>query len=296
MKDITAYKAELVASWVESMLFGIFSVLFCHAMSILTRKSCHGARDINWPLLLASVSIFIGAGGHLVVVLCRAIAAFIDDDNGGPALYYDILKAPLEISQASIQIVVSFLGDSMAVYRVFVVYNRSYVAITIPIVCLCATLVASIASVILIASSATKAVPLYAPKLEKWMSAFFALTFTTSVLSTCLIAVRLWYKGSRTEHYILERKKTYLTAQKIFIESAMLYSSVMMIYLITYLTKTNYNIIFGDMVCPTIGIAFSLITIRVHGTLHCAAKGTSGTSSSELISGSYKSEIDRTAN
>lgn len=56
----------------------------------------------------------------------------------------------------------------------------------------------------------------------------------------------------------------------------MLYSSVMMIYLITYLTKTNYSIIFGDMVrasihgrsitvncylnkvCPTIGIAFSL--------------------------------------
>ena len=54
---------------------------------------------------------------HLAIILRRALDAFIDhrNDEGGPVAYYGNLRSALEVSQASFQIAISFLGDSMAV-------------------------------------------------------------------------------------------------------------------------------------------------------------------------------------
>jgi len=87
------------------------------------------------------------------------------------------------------------------------------------------------------------------------------------VLHLLLIAIRLSFAHRRAKEHSTKRTiSQFASIQRLMIESASLYSGVMLIYLVTYMTKTNYSIIFGDMVAPVIGIAFSLITIRMNDT------------------------------
>lgn len=54
---------------------------------------------------------------HNFIVFSRVIQAFTTYQNakGGPAAYFYDLRRALEVSQASCQIVVTFLGDCVAV-------------------------------------------------------------------------------------------------------------------------------------------------------------------------------------
>jgi len=158
------------------------------------------------------------------------------------------------------------LGDGMVIYRVWVVYSRNYWVLILPILSYIGTTVASIMSVVFIGKASGADTPFYLPSLEIWLPAFFALTFATSVLCSLLIAGRLWYIRKRVQiHRTLD---TLTTVLRIVIESASIYSLTMLVYLITYTAKSNTSIIFGDMVSPVIGIAFSLITIRVHNAFN----------------------------
>jgi flagellar biosynthesis/type III secretory pathway M-ring protein FliF/YscJ len=65
-----------------------------------------------------------------------------------------------------------------------------------------------------------------------------------------LIAARLWYITDQVTTFteIREGMRKMKAVQMILIESATMYAVSMLVYLITYKAKTNYSIIFGDMV------------------------------------------------
>lgn len=263
---ISSDKAEFLALWVETLLYGIFFAYFQQSIGLLTWRRT--SNRINWILVGVSLGIFALATAHLIVVLCRALQAFIDqrDLPGGPVKYYNNLQSGLEVSQASCQIVISFLGDGMVIYRVWVVYSRNYWILVLPMLSYVGTTVSSVASVVFIGKASSKDTPFYLPDLEIWLPAFFGLTFATSVLCSMLIAGRLWYIDKKVQ---FSRTTNVLTnVLRIVIESASIYSLTMLIYLTTYVRKSNVSIIFGDMVSPVIGIAFSLITIRVHNAFN----------------------------
>jgi len=250
------------------LLYGIYFVYFRQSFRVILSSRDHPR---NWWHVLASFGIFLFATAHMVIVFSRGIQAFtIFRDNPGPVAYFYNLKLGLEVSQASTQVAVTFLGDCMVIWRVWIVYSRNYLAVIVPLLCLLGTTTAGIASVVVIgqASSPDSTPTFYVSKLETWLPAFFSMTFGTSILSTILIAIRLSLAQRHAEEYSTRRTiSQFMSVQRILIESASLYSGNMLIYLATYLGKTNYSIIFGDMVSPLIGIAFSLITIRVKDAL-----------------------------
>jgi len=260
----------LIGFFVETLLYGIFVSVFHQSLRIVLDKK--SGSEINWLLLLTSIAIFLTATGHLTVRLLRTLEAFVDVSHRawGAAAYYADLHTSLEVCQASLQAVICVFGDTMAVYRVFVVYNRSSIAIAIPLLCLLGNIVTSVGVIVVIAqSSSSEATPLYFHKLEMWLPALLALISCTSIICTGLIATRIWYITERvTEFSETKGRRKMRSVQRIFIESAAMYSGAMIVYMSTYLAKTNYNIIFGDMVSPIVGIAFSLITIRVNDTFY----------------------------
>jgi len=263
---LTPDRAEFFALWVETLLYGIFFSYFLQSIGLLTWKRS-GAR-INLVLIFVSLSIFALATTHLILVLCRSQQAFIfqRDAPGGPIAYWSNLQSGLEVSQASSQTAISIIGDGMVIYRVWVVYNRNYKVLVLPILSFIGTTVCSIASVIYIGKASAGANVFYLPKLEIWLPAFFGMTFATSVLCSALIAGRLWYIHKWV--HISRTTNTLTTVLRIVIESASIYALTMLLYLGTYVAKKNVSIIFGDMVSPVIGIAFSLITIRVHNAFN----------------------------
>ncbi|KAF8529762.1 hypothetical protein BU17DRAFT_79862 [Hysterangium stoloniferum] len=272
MGDIAADKAELIGFFVETLLYGIFVSVFHQSLRIVLGK--RSGSDHSRLLLLTSIAIFLAATGHLIVRLLRALEAFVDHKNrsGGAVTYYANLHTALEVCQASFQTVMCILGDAMAVYRVFVVYNRSPIAIFIPFLCLLGNIVTTVGTIVVIGqSSSSEATPFYFHKLEMWLPAFLSFTFCTSIICSGLIATRIWYITERiTEFSETKGRGKMRSVQRIFIESAAMYAVAMLIYLSTYLAKTNYSIIAGDTISPIIGIAFSLITIRVNDTFYSA--------------------------
>lgn len=259
---ISSDRAELLALWVETLLYGMFFAYFQESIGLLTwRRS--GPR-INWILVCISLSIFALATAHLVIVLCRAQQAFISGHNA--VVYFNNLQSGLEVSQASSQVAISVIGDGMVIYRVWVVYNRSYWVLSLPVLSYIGTTVCSITSVVFIGKASSVDTPFYLPDLEIWLPAFFGMTFATSVLCSLLIAGRLWYIHQWI--HTSQMTNTLKAVLRIVIESASIYSLTMLLYLATYVSKSNTSIIFGDLVSPVIGIAFSLITIRVHNAFN----------------------------
>jgi len=241
-------------------------VYFQQSLGLLTWKRS-GPR-INCILVGVSLGIFALATAHLLIVLSRAQQAFIfqRDSPGGPVVYFNNLQSGLEVSQASSQVAISIIGDGMVIYRVWVVYNRNFWVLALPILSYIGTTICSVASVVYIGKASSVDTPFYLPQLEIWLPAFFGMTFATSVLCSILIAGRLWYIHKWV--HIGGTTNTLKAVLRIVIESASIYSLTMLIYLGTYVAKSNVSIIFGDMVSPVIGIAFSLITIRVHNAFN----------------------------
>jgi len=290
-------KAEFIAVWLEALLYGIYFNYFLSSIGLLTWR--RSSKRINWRLIFVAFGIYVLATGHLIVSFCRGVEAFIyqRDQNGGPLAYYNDLRTALEVSQASTQVAISFLGDSMVIYRVWVVYSRNYWVLILPFLSLIGTTVASITSVFYIGQASSKNTVFYMPKLETWLPAFFALTFSTSILCSLLIVGRLWY--IRRKVRFSRAMDTLTTVLRIVIESASIYSLTMLLYLSTYVSKLNVSIIIGDMVSPVIGIAFSLIIVRVHNAFNPDTYGTNeyGREEAEKAEGKeknkYRVETDR---
>jgi hypothetical protein len=80
-------------------------------------------------------------------------------------------------------------------------------------------------------------------------------------LYVVLIAARLWYIRQRVQ--ISRTVGTLTTVMRIVIESASIYSISILLYLVTYVVKSNVSIIFGDMVRispPFLLLTFTSIT------------------------------------
>ncbi|KAJ7466578.1 hypothetical protein B0H11DRAFT_2239750 [Mycena galericulata] len=245
MAGVQAHTARLIALFVSCVLYGILLTTFVPCIRSLLFSATEKfqfkpRRDIKFPILVASILMFLVSSFSAVLSMQDVIDAFIDYDGPGGALefYHDVnygWKHWMPAIEDTVQVI---LGDALLIYRCYILHDRSLLAIALPAVSWLGLCVASIISSYREAML-TGTQRLDSPSVRPFLSATLLLTFITSIITTCLIVCRLFtveqrkdLRGSIEPHF-LSRVAT------IFFESGMIYSLSVVASLGVYLTGSN---------------------------------------------------------
>ncbi|KAH7912514.1 hypothetical protein BJ138DRAFT_1171904 [Hygrophoropsis aurantiaca] len=270
MMNIPLDKANLLGLFLETFLYGIFFTLFCLTLVILRRKS-ETRRHTLIPVASALLAI---ATAHLIVDFVRALQAFIDHDTGSALAYYADLAHPLEIVKTALYVTQTFIGDSVIVWRCYVVHRRS-LYVLIPGVM---ALLMNAAAGAVVCWSLSQAAPGSSVfKLAaSWITTFFVLTMCINVICTASIAWRI-YSARR----FIGGINTLLPVVIVTVESGALYACGVLAQLTSYLSGSNGQYPALDALTPLVGIVFSLIILQIH--FHVGS--ITSTESTNIVSG-----------
>ncbi|KAL1938112.1 hypothetical protein VTO73DRAFT_11941 [Trametes versicolor] len=132
--ELTAY---IIALFLETLLFGAFTVTYTMGASSLLTTIDSRRRSIRaWVLLGASTTMFGLALAHLALSLKLTLFGFVTS-AGTIESVYDVLTgftfvSPLWYIRLGIYVTQTLIGDSFMIYRLFLVCNRSRKAVGFP--------------------------------------------------------------------------------------------------------------------------------------------------------------------
>ncbi|PIL26321.1 hypothetical protein GSI_12077 [Ganoderma sinense ZZ0214-1] len=255
-------KALLVALFLESILFGIFTVLYAISIWILIYRQQHSHRSkLNKRLLGTGTAMFVLAVIHIAFDIQRAMEGFITHGStpADTAEYFQELNHPLFVGKSAIYITQTLVGDAFVTYRLYVVYNRNPWIAVLPLALLLGTGISGYGVPINVALGGPSQT-IFSGHLVPWITSFFVLSLTTNVLATFLLSGRIMWSNYKVKQYHLGKRWSVL---ETIVQSAALYSAALISLLATYLASSNAQYVCLDALQPIIGITFTLIIIRV---------------------------------
>ncbi|KAJ8088836.1 hypothetical protein PM082_014082 [Marasmius tenuissimus] len=259
-------KANIIGMFLEGIAYGIYFSVFLQTLRILRRKAVPGFVFVY--LATTTFVLFTLITVTLVVDLRIAVTKLIGDTEDGTRIVSE-----LAMLSCGAYVALTSIADIFIVYRVFAVWSRNSIISAIP----CSLSIAGIISGGFLVANSGK----YGFNEPRHLfTAFYCITLVLNVLSTALIASKL---------YISERQIKFSSSLKlkwtsvIVVESAALYSScivvvvicnvmgaddahlvlLMVVCRISSLLCDQSNITAYQQTPSIIGLAFSLIIVRV---------------------------------
>ncbi|KAJ7907203.1 hypothetical protein B0H13DRAFT_2332589 [Mycena leptocephala] len=267
--------AETYGLFFESVFYGVYLVTcgFCVRTLFTTQTGLKRLRDLNWPMIVVAFLLFGIATVDAVLQFTRNLHTFqIADGPTDAANDFSAISDPVNVVKSATVCFQTTIADIMLVYRCWVVYSRSWLAISLP-------------ALLVMGNTAVTGVPFGA--------AFWALTIVINVLTTAflgLIVARIWKINSGTKDTLYASESQTRSSRRpsnklqrvmrIVIESGILYTGTSLITFVSYITNSIAVYVTTDVEVQIIGIAFNLIIIRAAQTSQENYSTTSGTARS----------------
>ncbi|KAI1793605.1 hypothetical protein LXA43DRAFT_196949 [Ganoderma leucocontextum] len=254
-----------MALWIESLVFGAFTILYAIAIWILLYKEKkRGNATPNKRLFATSTFMWLLSIAHLAIDVQRADQAFVVKGGtpGGTTDFFNTLNNPTLVAKNVVYITMTLVGDTFVTYRLFMVWNRAWSIVVFPILLLLGTAVAGYGACVEIGLVEGLGI-VFAANIAPWGRAFFVLSLTTNVFATILIAARIVWMNRRIKTYRAATGLSYWDVVETLVQSAAVYSAALASLLGTYLAGSNAQYICLDLLTPLIGVVFTLIIIRV---------------------------------
>ncbi|TCD68133.1 hypothetical protein EIP91_011498 [Steccherinum ochraceum] len=206
-------KAYLIGDWMAATFWGAFTVLFITCM--LTSLSTARRR---WFSLLTVFVMYCLATAHIGLALTRLIEAFIihahDPSSGadtGAILYLANIAIPINRSKDMIYITTIWMGDSILVWRCYMVWNKDWRVIALPCLMVVATAVSGYGAV------GEYFNPHLSPQFAtNWASGMLAVSMVTNIILTMLTSGRIWML-TRSVDFDLAPGAAYRTRYRVVI-------------------------------------------------------------------------------
>lgn len=278
-------EAKLISIFIQSVLYGAYTVLFILTNWVLVHRRPR-RRPVHKTMFVISLVMFTLATMHVAVNYARIWKAFIiyRDDPGGPAAFFNELSEFTQIFGSTIYVAQTLVGDGVVLYRCHIVWGRKFIIIAFP----CLLYLGSIVTGVGILYSFARVVPqadIFVTELQKWIVSFFTSTFVTNVVCTALVAYRIWSINRQTVVFTGYDMRPVVF---LVVESGAVYSITLLALLILYKVKSWFQYVLLDAVSPIVGLVFSMIIIRIGlgitsvGGETAFASRTSGSDSSSL--------------
>ncbi|KAH7912484.1 hypothetical protein BJ138DRAFT_1112280 [Hygrophoropsis aurantiaca] len=272
---LTLSEAELAGTLIQSVLFGAYIVLFVACLYVLLAKrrphrgnKLRRRQPVNRTLFTISMILFLLIASHWVVSIARLFPAFIYDvfSVGGSDAYLAFAGNPSYVAKTALYVAQMFVGDITMVYRLYIVWGRSWRVIIAPVITTSALLAAGVGAVYSFARI-QRGVPIFTSTSGSWIVTVFATSLTTNIIVTSLITCRILSVNRGIRSYTPQSgsytPRSLTKIITIVLESAGIYTVCLTITHVSYLTKAMFQFTALDVTSPAIGIAFSLIIVRV---------------------------------
>ncbi|KAJ7720405.1 hypothetical protein B0H16DRAFT_1474396 [Mycena metata] len=272
----------IVAAWLETCLYGITPpkpfqrsqrdiqafISRCFGLVFMFTIGGH-ARAIGHKTLQArvefasSILMFAVATAHVAMSCYRMIRGYVDFGNapGGPVSFLGVISHWTHIFNDVLFTIQSLLGDAMAVYRCWVLWDRDYKFLILPL----ALLIVNFVSGCKVTTGFARVRPggsIFDSSLSTWITIFFSVAVVQNIITTGLMALRLWLTERKSPRFRMDGG-AFLPVIRILVESAALYLFLEILLLVFYSLSYNVQYIVLDAMTPTIGITFGMITVRV---------------------------------
>lgn len=248
---ITLDTAALLGLFLESLLYGVFLTLYLFMLFILLRKT-----GIQRRLILPVATLLLCiATAYVIIEFVQALEVFVFKSDTISASG----SSPLLVAKTALSNIQIILADAIVVWRCYVLNNRSLL-VAIPG---CIMLLASVVTGCYTVVSLSLAHPLsnLPPADRACIIAFGALTMGLSIATTSLNAWRIY----RTRCFMPQGfNAAFLPVLVVIIESGTLYSTTILILLITLSIESNGQYTMVEIIAPIVGITFCLIILQVH--------------------------------
>lgn len=247
----------IISTVLECILYGFLVLMFIGTIWASTYK-----HDVNRPIICVAILLFILSTAHIIVDIIRLEDGLVKYRNtfpGGPAAFFQDISQPTFFTKNIIYAFQTMLGDGVLIYRCYVVW-RSIGIIILPSLlwcgCSAATLIAPY-----YASQATGG-DVFTDQTRIWVMAVYALTLSTNLISSGLLAYRIWMM-ERKVSAMRATNGTLMPIVRVVVDAALIYSGMLLAMLICFVSNNNTQFILQDMVMPIIPIAFYMVFIRI---------------------------------
>ncbi|EJD00171.1 uncharacterized protein FOMMEDRAFT_159817 [Fomitiporia mediterranea MF3/22] len=253
-------KACLVSIMIESMLFGIFTVLYVLASYLLHYKT-----TVSGPLRIRffwalSVMYILGLM-HLAVNMERSLKGFTDSyvETGGSTDYLSTKQGFLDVSRIVIYALQSLIGDVLILYRVYIVCSGDK-RVLIPALAVFIGGFASGIGMIVSFSKQNFNFSLASNPLN-WMIAFFSFSFIVNFGGTVAITLRIWLTRRKMPAATPTFDLSPLVV--VLLDPGIFYSISLLGLFGLFLARSLGLAVVVEWITQIIGIVFSLIIIRI---------------------------------
>ncbi|KAL7278323.1 LOW QUALITY PROTEIN: hypothetical protein ACG7TL_008299 [Trametes sanguinea] len=239
---------------------GVYLVLAAICIHfLLKRRSKTNSQRV---ILAYTIVMFILSTGYFVSATIWSEVEFVESTED-IALFDTLLNGRLAILKDTFYTTNIWLADSLLrqIYRLFVVWSGSVLIIIVPI---CLWIGAVSTGIALLVNTAKPAATLVQADIIHFQTAFYCLSISLNILTTLLIAGRLWYQHRQVKSL---RAPTahwdYTSVIAIVIESAALYSICGIIYIPLVVRQLPLQFPITALIGSFTSIAPSLIILRV---------------------------------
>ncbi|KAG1744860.1 hypothetical protein EDB19DRAFT_1632608 [Suillus lakei] len=256
--------AALMSAVLEGILYGFSVLMFIGTIWASTYK--RRMQDVNRSIAVVAILLLLASTAHMIVTIIHIENGFVkyrDTWPGGPAVYFANMTITAYVIKHSLYIFQTVLADGVMVYRCYVLWQSVRVVI-LPSILWCSIVVTGILAVYMYSPSVNIVDPEdpFIPDLETWSMSFFALTLTTNVLCSGLMAYRIWMI-EREVSKVRTTKGTMMPIVRVLVDAAALYSVVLFSLLLCFVTRNNGESVLTDLVMPVISIAFYMVLLRI---------------------------------
>ncbi|KAA1477732.1 hypothetical protein DENSPDRAFT_787138, partial [Dentipellis sp. KUC8613] len=177
---------------------------------------------------------------HVALSFARVFHGFILLKNvpDRPSAYFSELSSPILIAKDAVYIVQTLLGDGFYIWRCYVVWGKNKKIIIAP----SATVLAGIVCACMIEDTLAHALGNVFEAPNCWVKAYFFLMFVTTIYCNAVIIWRIW----TTDRF--KRCPTLI----VVLEAGILYTSMLIVFLVVYMMKSNGQYIVLDLLTPLV--------------------------------------------
>ncbi|KAG2129194.1 uncharacterized protein EDB93DRAFT_1332341 [Suillus bovinus] len=257
--------AYLLSLALEAMAYGFSILMFIGSIWALTYKQ--RIQDVSRTIIVVAILLFILSTAHIVVnIICveDGLVKYRDTFPGGPVAFFaDPSQYTITIKN-TLYLLQTLLADGVLIYRCYVVW-QSVLTIILPSMLWCSVAVTGVGANYKLSHITSDSDKIYDNERGQpahWGTAFFASAIATNLLSSALLAYRIWM----IEHdvsTVRAKKNTMMPIVRVLVDSAALYSVVLLTSLITYARSNNGQLVIYEMVTPIISITFYMVLIRI---------------------------------
>ncbi|KAI0318591.1 hypothetical protein OF83DRAFT_934320 [Amylostereum chailletii] len=253
--------AELLAIFLETLVYGVFLTLFIVttvAMFMPSQNPAH-IRQRWFVIPVAGVMLFL-ATFHLVIDFVRIVNAFVKEVHqpGGSIGYYGDIAQPLHVMKTAVYVTQTAVGDSVLIWRYYVVYGKK-IWFAVPLILL---MFGDAVTGYVVCWQFSRASPdsTVFSTAASWITTFFVLTFCINIICTAAIVFRILFS---VRGMITSGRGNVVPAMVVIVESGALYAGSVLALLVSYLAGSNGQFPALDVVTPLVGVVFSLIVLQI---------------------------------